>query len=55
MGSPQKPSAEQMAELKSKEGLQLLESPHWITAANGTIDIHADMPRHAVSLLHLSW
>jgi len=55
MGSPQKPSAEQIAELKSKAGLQLSEAPYWITAANGAIDVHTDMPRHAVSLLQLSW
>ena len=55
MGSPQKPSAEQIAELKSKDGLQLLESPSWVTATNGAIEIPAEMPRHAVSVLQLSW
>ena len=55
MGSPQKPSAELIAELKSKEGLQLLESPYWVTVADGAIKIHSDMPRHAVSLIQLNW
>ncbi len=55
MGSPQKPSPEQIAELKAKAGLQLLESPRWITAEGGAVTIATDMPRHAVSLIKLSW
>jgi xylan 1,4-beta-xylosidase len=55
MGSPQKPSAEQIAELKGKAGLQLLESPRWMTAEGGAVTIATDMPRHAVSLIQLSW
>ena len=55
MGSPQKPSPEQIAELKAKAGLQLLESPRWMTVQSGTVKITTDMPRHAVSLIQLSW
>ena len=55
MGSPQKPGPEQIAELKAKAGLQLLESPRWMTAESGTVKITTDMPRHAVSLIQLSW
>ena len=55
MGSPQKPSAEQIAELKGKAGLQLLESPRWMAAEGGAVTIATDMPRHAVSLIQLSW
>jgi xylan 1,4-beta-xylosidase len=55
MGSPQKPSAEQIAELKSKDGLQLLESPRWVTTENGAITIHTDMPRQSISLVQLRW
>jgi xylan 1,4-beta-xylosidase len=55
MGSPQKPSAEQIAELKGKAGLQLLESPRWMAAQGGAVTIATDMPRHAVSLIQLSW
>ncbi|MBW8749692.1 MAG: beta-xylosidase, partial [Acidobacteria bacterium] len=55
MGSPQKPSTQQLAELKAKDGLGLLESPRWMTAEGGTVTIATDMPRHAVSLIHLSW
>lgn len=55
MGSPQKPSPEQLAELKSKDGLQLLEAPYWVTPKSGGIAIDADMPRHSVSLIQLAW
>jgi xylan 1,4-beta-xylosidase len=55
MGSPQNPSAAQIAELKSKDGLQLLESPHWIDAKGGAVTIGADMPHHSISLLQIDW
>jgi xylan 1,4-beta-xylosidase len=55
MGSPQKPSAAQIAELKARAGLELLESPRWMTAEGGALTIATDLPRHAVSLIQLSW
>jgi hypothetical protein len=55
MGSPQKPSAEQIAELKSKDGLQFLESPHWAEVHNGAVTISTDLPHHAISLIQLRW
>jgi len=55
MGSPQNPSTAQIAELKSKDGLQLLESPHWIDARNGAASIATDMPHHSISLLQIDW
>jgi len=55
MGSPQHPTAEQYAELKSKDGLQLLNSPEWFDAVNGTVTISTEMPRQSVSLLQLKW
>jgi len=55
MGSPQNPSAAQITELKSKDGLQLLESPRWATADKGAIVIQAELPRHAISLIQLRW
>ncbi|HYS45332.1 MAG TPA: hypothetical protein VEM35_02770 [Rhizomicrobium sp.] len=55
MGSPQNPSAAQIAELKSKDGLQLLESPRWTAADKGVIAIQAELPRHAISLIQLRW
>ena len=55
MGSPQNPSAQQYAELKSKDGLQLLESPRWIDAKGGTASVSTDMPHHSISLLQIDW
>jgi len=55
MGSPQNPSAAQIAELKSKDGLQLLESPRWIDAKGGAVTIATDMPHHSISLLQIGW
>jgi xylan 1,4-beta-xylosidase len=55
MGSPQHPTAEQYAELKSKDGLQLLTSPDWMDVANGQVKLSTTMPRQSISLLHLKW
>ena len=55
MGSPQNPSPAQIAELKGKDGLQLLESPRWIDVRNGVAEVATDMPHHAISLLQIDW
>jgi xylan 1,4-beta-xylosidase len=55
MGSPQNPSPSQYAELKSKDGLQLLESPRWVDVKKGVATVVTDMPHHSISLLHLDW
>ncbi|HEX4273638.1 MAG TPA: hypothetical protein VHZ32_19765, partial [Rhizomicrobium sp.] len=55
MGSPQSPSAAQIAELKDKDGLQLLESPRWLTVKDGAVMVATDMPHHSISLLTLDW
>jgi xylan 1,4-beta-xylosidase len=55
MGSPQHPTTEQYAELKSKDGLQLLTSPVWMDVVDGTITVGTEMPRQSVSLLRVTW
>ena len=55
MGSPQTPSAEQYAKLKSAGGLQLLDAPHWMRVKAGRITLTTSLPRQAVSLLRLTW
>jgi xylan 1,4-beta-xylosidase len=55
MGSPQNPTPAQFAELKAKDGLQLLESPRWLTPSNGAVDMPTELPRYAVSLMQLDW
>jgi xylan 1,4-beta-xylosidase len=55
MGSPQAPGSEQHAKLESAGQLQLLESPSWSDVSGGHLGIKFLLPRHAVSLLELSW
>jgi len=55
MGSPQNPTTAQYAELKAKDGLQLLESPRWVDVKKGAITVSTDLPHHSISLLHLDW
>ena len=55
MGSPQNPSAVQIAELKDKEGLQLLELPRWLAVQDGAVKVGAVMPSHSISLMQLDW
>jgi xylan 1,4-beta-xylosidase len=54
MGSPQKPTAEQYAELERAGQLQPLESPRWVAAENGRVQVEFSLPRHGVSLLRLA-
>jgi xylan 1,4-beta-xylosidase len=53
MGSPQKPTAAQYAELEKAGQLQLLESPRRIASEGGRIHLQFSLPRHGVSLLRL--
>jgi len=55
MGSPQQPTPEQYAKLESAGALQLLESPKWISAKQGSVELEFKMPRESVSLVQLSW
>jgi xylan 1,4-beta-xylosidase len=55
MGSPQNPTAAQIAQLKENDGLQLFESPRWLKVEGGAISVSTQMPHHSVSLLELDW
>ena len=55
MGSPQKPSEEQYAQLKAAGHLELLNSPVWLDVENGRVTIPTGLPRQATSLLQLKW
>ena len=55
MGSPQQPTPEQYARLESAGQLKLLTSPAWRGSKNGALTLTFDLPRHAVSLVRLSW
>jgi xylan 1,4-beta-xylosidase len=55
MGSPQNPTPEQYARLESAGQLQLLESPRWISADGGNVELSFTLGSQAVSLVQLSW
>jgi xylan 1,4-beta-xylosidase len=55
MGSPQDPTPDQYAQLKSAGQLQLLTSPTWLDVTSGTVTIPTTLPRESTSLLHLTW
>jgi len=55
MGSPQQPTAEQYAQLRSAGQLELLSSPEWVEVKDGRIEVSTTIPRQGISLLHLSW
>ncbi|MBI1895649.1 MAG: beta-xylosidase [Acidobacteria bacterium] len=55
MGSPQKPTAEQYAQLERAAALSLLSSPEWVKAQDGGVTLRFILPRQAVSLLQLEW
>jgi xylan 1,4-beta-xylosidase len=55
LGSPQDPTPEQYAQLKSAGQLQLLTSPEWLDVTANSVTIPATLPRQATSLFHLTW
>ena len=55
MGSPQKPSPEQYAQLDKASELQLLKSPEWLHSTQGRLTLNFNLPRQGVSLLKLTW
>lgn len=56
MGSPQHPTAEQSASLKSSAQLETLTSPIWVDVyEDGRIAVPISLPRQAISLLLVTW
>lgn len=55
MGSPQHPTTKEYEQLKSRAGLELLNSPAWMDVKDGQVTVTTNMPRQSVSLLILSW
>ncbi|SKB44785.1 GH39 family glycosyl hydrolase [Dyadobacter psychrophilus] len=55
MGSPQKPTEEQIAVLESAGQLQTLTSPRWMNVENGQIQLNFALPAQGVSLLKIIW
>jgi xylan 1,4-beta-xylosidase len=55
MGSPQKPTAEQIAALEIAGQLQTLTSPQWLNVENDKIKLDFKLPAQGVSLLKIVW
>ncbi len=55
MGSPQKPTPEQYAQLERSGQLEAFESPQWIAVADGKAQVSFSLPRQGVSLVQFTW
>lgn len=55
MGSPQHPSADQIAKLKAAGQLQMLTSPAWLEPESGELHLSFGLPRQALSLIRIEW
>jgi xylan 1,4-beta-xylosidase len=55
MGSPQHPADDQYRALEDAGQLQLLESPQWIDARDGSAQLSFSLPLQGISLVDLSW
>ncbi|KAK3104281.1 hypothetical protein LTR53_018543, partial [Teratosphaeriaceae sp. CCFEE 6253] len=53
MGSPQRPTADQIIELKAAGQLQTLGEPKHVQVDDGKVDLKFSLPIHAISLLVL--
>jgi xylan 1,4-beta-xylosidase len=53
MGSPQRPTPDQHAQLVRSSGLALLDSPGWRRVEGGALELRFTLPRQAVSLLRI--
>lgn len=54
-GSPQQPSAAQYSRLLLAGRLEELTPPEWISTSKGEVRLSFNLPRHAVSLLKVTW
>jgi len=55
MGSPQTPTAEQVAALKKAGGLELVGSPGWVDVVGGVVRVGTQLERESVELMRVSW
>ncbi|WP_353480968.1 beta-xylosidase [Haliscomenobacter sp.] len=55
MGSPENPTAEQIALLEKAGQLTLLSSPAYVKTNNGALKMEIELPRQGVSLLKFDW
>ena len=55
IGSPQRPTPEQVAYLEQSGQLQAYTSPAWKDAPSGRLDVNFTLPRQGVSLIKITW
>jgi len=55
MGSPQSPTADQIAALEKAGQLETIASPQWMNITNGTVTLPFSLPRQGVSLIKVTW
>ncbi len=55
MGSPQKPTAEQVAKLRAAGRLERFGQPQRIEARGGGVDLSLTLPRQGLALIRLQW
>jgi xylan 1,4-beta-xylosidase len=55
MGSPQNPTAAQIAQLEKAGSLQTIGQPKKMNAKNGKLNLTISLPGQAVSLIKISW
>ena len=55
MGSPQKPSEEQYAQLERAGQLDMAGSPEWRNPVEGKLPLKIKLPRQGVALVKLVW
>ncbi len=55
MGSPQNPTAEQIARLEAAGQLAMYTSPLWADVEDGRLAMNFALPRQGVSLVRLTW
>jgi xylan 1,4-beta-xylosidase len=55
MGSPADPNQQQRALLEAAGQLSAVESPRWVSSAEGSMRLRFDLPRHGVSLIRFEW
>ena len=55
MGSPQSPPESEYKRLENAGQLQLLNSPTWIEAQHGSVQLQFLLPRQSLSLVRIAW
>ena len=55
MGSPPRPTSQQLAALKRSAQLEAITSPCWQRPGAGALSLKFPLPRQAVSLVTLRW